>query len=212
MAMALALGGCGDKNDKAVFSPDGGHSSDWVTTHKTAAQADVESCAECHGASLVEGGVAKVSCFSTPRTSYNGFACHATNPIANINCTSCHGVPPNGSATPNLAGAHAKHLALTGITCAICHEGAGSGTANHAKTITVSALPVAYQAKSTSSFGYNLADGTCSGIICHGGLKTPKWDSAAGISCAQCHAQGTASEMPQYNSFYSGQWSSVAVR
>jgi predicted CxxxxCH...CXXCH cytochrome family protein len=209
MTMALALGGCGDKNDKAVFSPDGGHSSDWVTTHKTAAKADVESCAECHGANL-GGGVAKVSCFSTPQSSFNGFACHATNPIANTNCTSCHVSAPNGSAAPNRAGAHAKHLALAGITCATCHEGGGTDTANHGKSITVSALPVAYQAKSTSTFGYNLADGTCSGIICHGGLKTPNWTIGkinVATDCLKCHVQGTASQFPQYNSYYSGQWS-----
>ncbi len=59
--LALALGGCGDKNDKAVFSPVGGHSSDWATAHKTSAKNDLETCVECHGSNL-DGGIAKVSC------------------------------------------------------------------------------------------------------------------------------------------------------
>lgn len=202
--LALALGGCGDRNDKAVFSPESGHSSDWNVAHKTAANADVASCTECHGASL-DGGIVKVGCFSTPRMSYNGFACHSTNPMVNINCTSCHGATPNGTAAPNRAGAHAKHVALPGVTCATCHDGSGFGTATHGKVITVSALPNSFKAKVSTSFGYDAADGTCSGVICHGGQKTPKWGSTVAIGCIQCHEQGTASTVPQYNSFYSGQ-------
>lgn len=211
MVLAFALAGCGDKNDKAVFSPDtnSGHPSDWVTSHKTSAQANLSTCTQCHGGDLA-GGIAKVGCFSTPQTSFNGFACHATNPLVNVNCTSCHFSPPNGTTAPNQAGAHAKHVALAGVTCATCHNGGGSGTANHARALTVSPFPVSFQAKAFTSFGYNAADGTCSGVSCHGGLKTPKWDSTAAIGCIQCHEQGTASALPQYNSFYSGQWTITA--
>ncbi len=41
--------------------------------------------------------------------------CHlAGDPLDAVyaNCASCHGNPPNGSAFPNIGGAHAKHLAL----------------------------------------------------------------------------------------------------
>lgn len=204
VSIALALAGCGDKNDKSTFDADSGHPSDWMTTHKTSATANVNNCTKCHGTNL-DGGIAQVSCFSTTRTSYNGFACHATNPIININCSSCHVSPPNGTTSPNRAGAHAKHVSLVGVTCATCHDGGGSGTASHAKTITVSPFLASYQAKTSTGFGYSAADGTCSGIICHGGLKTPQWDSTVAIGCIQCHEQGTAAEVPQYNSFYSGQ-------
>lgn len=204
MFMAILLAGCGDKNDKASFSADSGHSSDWISVHKTSAKANPETCAECHGENFT-GGIVKVGCFSTPQMSFNGFACHATNPVVSLNCSSCHGATPNGTAAPNRAGAHAKHVALSGVTCATCHDGGGAGTATHGKIITVSALPDSFKAKLSTSFGYNAADGTCSGVICHGGQKTPKWDTAVAISCIQCHEQGTASAVPQYNSFYSGQ-------
>lgn len=209
VSMALALAGCGDKNEKSTFDADSGHPSNWMTTHKTSATANVNNCTKCHGTSL-DGGIAQVSCFSTTRTSYNGFACHATNPLTNVNCSSCHVSPPNGTTAPNRAGAHAKHVALAGVTCATCHDGGGSGTSNHAKSLTVSPFPVSYQAKASTAFGYNSADGTCSGIICHGGLKTPQWDSTVAIGCVQCHEQGTASAVPQYNSFFSGLWTITA--
>jgi len=61
MAVALALAGCGDRNDKAVFGPESGHLPDWTAVHKTSAKADLESCVECHGANL-DGGISSVSC------------------------------------------------------------------------------------------------------------------------------------------------------
>ncbi|MHB8058504.1 MAG: hypothetical protein ACYDHC_11495, partial [Desulfuromonadaceae bacterium] len=145
MALALALGGCGDKNDKAIYSAEGvGHTSDWVTSHKTSANSDLNSCIQCHGNNLT-GGISKVGCFSTSQSSFNGFACHATNPIVNTNCKSCHDTPPSGTAAPNRAGAHAKHLTMYGMACSTCHNGGGSGTANHARgTVTVSPLPLSY--------------------------------------------------------------------
>jgi hypothetical protein len=65
-AVALALTGCGEKNDLAVFSPENGHSSSWATAHKTAAKTNVGSCVECHadenGVLTTTGGKSLVSC------------------------------------------------------------------------------------------------------------------------------------------------------
>ena len=203
MAISLALAGCGDKNEKTVFNPEAGHSSDWAKTHKTAAQANIESCGECHGVNL-DGGIAKVGCFSTPQTARNGFACHASSPAVNAGCTSCHSTPPTGTT----GNGHAKHLALVGVTCDTCHSGGGSGTANHAKGIATVSFPATLIAKTLSTpLSYDSESKKCSGIICHGGLVTPKWDSTAAIGCLECHGQGTGSKTPQYNSYYSGQWS-----
>ncbi len=206
ITMAVALAGCGDKNDKSTYYSDSGHPSGWAASHKTSAKTGSDGCTKCHGENLT-GGIAKVSCFSTPQTSRSGFACHATNPIVNTNCSSCHGTPPNGTSAPNRAGAHATHLALVGVTCDSCHNGAGSGTANHAKTVTV-LLQDSLKAKTvTTTFAYNAANGTCSAIICHGGVTTPNWSTGSitvATDCLKCHEQGTASQTPQYNSFFSG--------
>ena len=45
------------------------------------------------------------------------------------NCASCHAKPPTGSVFPDVAGKHAKHEALAGVTnvCAACHTGADRG-------------------------------------------------------------------------------------
>jgi len=196
MVLILALAGCSDKNDKAVFDSvaSGGHPAGWIKSHKASALADIDACVKCHGETLT-GGVSSVSCLSTPMAIRNGFACHAANPIVNSNCTSCHSTPPNGNAAPNRTGAHTKHLALSGITCDTCHSGAGAGTANHAKasaggsiaSATVSQFASSYQAKGVSTFGYNAPPASnCSGITCHGGLTTPSWNSGT-VDCSSCH-------------------------
>ncbi len=220
--LSLALGGCGDRNDKAVlFSPEGGHPSDWVSTHKASAKANVASCDECHGKNY-DGGISKVSCMS--QSAVSGFTCHATSPAANLNgCVSCHGGLPSGpfgTLAPNRKAAHTKHTALPGIGCGTCHFKAGYGTPGHAmadaaggiRKATV-ALPADFDVNPASgTFGYN-ADGTCSNVSCHGGKVTPAWTGSINIVandnnlCLKCHEQGTAAGVPQYNSFYSGVFS-----
>lgn len=205
LILAFALAGCGNKNDKAAFSPDSGHPADWttwVTVHKASGKTEFEPCNECHGESLA-GGIAQTGCFSTSKTTPNGFACHAANPLVNLNCTSCHGTPPNSTIFPNRANAHAIHMALTEVACSSCHAGAGSGTANHAKTVTVS-IPDNLKANTVvGTFGYNAVGGTCSAVICHGGKVSLSW-IGGGTDCVSCHEQGTASRTPQFNSFYTG--------
>ena len=224
LAMALALGGCGDKNDKAVFSPESGHPSDWVLTHKTSAKADLESCTECHSTgSDTSLSKSRVSC---TMSSTAGFSCHATNPVASTTeCVSCHGVGtsgPFGTTAPNRKFAHTKHMALIGITCSVCHQNAGSGTAGHARITTTGSISRAtvalstYSAAhttSTGSFGFNATDGTCSQISCHGGQSTPAWATGKIIIaannnsvCALCHQSGST----QYNSYNSGTFSGTS--
>ena len=221
LAMAIALGGCGDKNDKAVFSPESGHLSGWKTAHNTP-EAGVESCVECHGVNY-DGGVSKVSCMSSSAVS--GISCHTTNPVGTTTkCVSCHGGLPSGpfgSAAPNRKLAHTKHLALTGITCATCHQNAGSGTAGHARatstgslsraTVALTTYSAAHTA-STGSFGFSATDSTCSQISCHGGKVTPAWTSTINLVasdntiCYQCHAAG----YEQFNGFDSGTYSGTS--
>ena len=207
--LALTLGGCGDKNSKAVFSPEGGHPSEWMSTHKTSARTNIASCVECHGENF-DGGVSKVSCMSPSAVS--GFTCHATSPAASLTgCVSCHGISPSGpfgSTAPNRQFAHPKHTALTG--CDTCHLNAGSGSAGHARANAAGGRSSATVASSASfPFVYN-ANGTCSNVSCHGGKVTPAWSGAINIVandnslCLKCHEQGTSLGVPQYNSYYSG--------
>ena len=210
--LALTLGGCGDKNEKAVFSPDSGHLSNWGAIHKTSAKAGIESCVECHGDNL-DGGKSQVSCMSA--NAINGLSCHATSPAANSsNCLSCHGgVPsgPFGTTAPNRKSAHEKHTALT--ECATCHLGAGYGSASHAKSGSATvALPSTFNINTaTGTYGYNSSTGKCTNISCHGGKTTPIWANGKialvpgdNNLCLQCHEQGAARGVPQFNSFGSG--------
>jgi predicted CxxxxCH...CXXCH cytochrome family protein len=220
LAMALALAGCGDKNDKAVFSPESGHPSDWVQTHKASAQTDVASCTECHGEDY-SGGISKVSC--TSPTAVSGFTCHVSSPVDKpTECVSCHGgvsasgVPtgPFGSndpkSAPNRQFAHTKHIALAGIGCDTCHLKAGTGTAGHAKADLAGGRK---SATVNGAFVHN-DNGTCSNVSCHGGKVTPAWVDTTeiivannNIDCLKCHAPATTAGIPgipQYNSFYTG--------
>lgn len=117
-------------------------------------------------------------------------------------CTACHRQPPNGSAAPNRAGAHAVHSALPGVgtTCAVCHTGAA-----HNDWVDL-AFPAAYNAKSGTAADNPNGTATCTNISCHGGKTTPDWATGSinvNSQCTSCHAYGTT----QYNSYASGKHS-----
>lgn len=172
-----------------------------TTSHTTAGNL-ATACALCHGAALDGVGGTAPSCMSSPRS---GISCHVTNPATTpTGCTSCHGNPP-------ATGAHAAHLSLPNVTCDVCHFGAGSGTLLHANGVSnmalldVNATTNSFKAK-TGVFSLN-ADKTCSAVSCHGGQTTPAWVGGSinvNADCLLCHQQGTASQTPQFNSFFSG--------
>ena len=144
--------------------------------------------------------------------------CHvAASPLTSLNCTSCHASPPDGGAPagaayPNIAGAHAAHLALnsagTAISCDTCHNGLGTGTLNHynranartgANALRVApgdaAFPATYNAQSGASSFDNSAALSCSNVSCHGGQATPNWRTGTldvNTQCTNCHAIGAA--------------------
>jgi predicted CxxxxCH...CXXCH cytochrome family protein len=155
--------------------------------------------------------------------------CHiAASPLTALNCTSCHAAPPDGgvpagAAYPNIAGAHATHLALNGagspVACDTCHTGLGSGTLNHYNRANArpgsdalrvppgdAAFTATYAAQSGASSFDNSAALSCSNVSCHGGQATPNWQTGTidvNNACTNCHASGTA----QYNSYSSGRHS-----
>jgi predicted CxxxxCH...CXXCH cytochrome family protein len=166
------------------------------------------SCVFCHGANYDGVGGTAPSCMNT--NSITGLKCHSNGIPVGIKasgCTSCHSTPPNGAVTPNVKGSHDKHTAIQDVTCSACHNNAGSGTANHAKGIVnFSFLPTYKAKKSGAANPLTNSDFTCENISCHGGKKTPVWGTTNGLACTSCHEQGTAYQVPEYNSYYSGSY------
>ncbi|MDD2897321.1 MAG: CxxxxCH/CxxCH domain-containing protein [Desulfuromonadaceae bacterium] len=165
------------------------HPKPWKAHSSSGNQAN--ACALCHGANY-EGGVGP-SCKSCHTQLQAGLL-----PVAG-QCTSCHGYPPNGSVAPNKSGSHATHLALAGMSanCAACHTGGGSGTANHATTLTVS---IATTFGPADSFNGT----TCSNISCHGGQISPAWGGSLDViaNCTGCHQSAVT-----YPGYHTGQHS-----
>ena len=168
-------------------------------SHYTATSASFPgSCSTCHDVSAPSTKVGPVC-----------QTCHvAGSPVASpplASCTSCHASPPTslgpaGAAYPNLAGAHAKHLALATIpggtnviTCDTCHAGLGPSLLdlnhyNNAKT-RVPPGDVAFVAPfpyTTGTATENAATLTCGAVSCHGAQTTPGWRTA-GTTCTNCH-------------------------
>ena len=211
LVSGLFLSGCGDKNPQVVFDRE--HAPGWLGTHKIAARANPDACRDCHGRDL-SGGIANVSCMS-PNT-IDGLRCHITSPADNTTgCTSCHNgdappssqpFGPNGITSPNRTGGHDKHGSIPYLTCSACHKGAGSGTSRHANAggAAYVIFSSVYKAKKATAAPLHFFDGTCVNISCHGGKPAPAWGSANGLTCYSCHEQGTAYQVPEYNSFYSG--------
>jgi predicted CxxxxCH...CXXCH cytochrome family protein len=184
------------------------------------------NCANCHAVS----GTSPIA--SAPACQ----VCHtAGSPVlpggSFGNCSSCHGsssftpfpdAQPNGTTYPNIAGAHAKHLALgfipggsNAIDCDTCHSGLGFVTLEH--YIRANARPglnalrvppgdlsflATYNAK-TGASSFDNGALTCSNVSCHGGQANLNWQTETldvNTQCASCHAFGTT----QFNSFNSG--------
>lgn len=185
MAVALALGGCGDKNPHAVYSPEGGHKfiPDWNQTHKTSAKSNLDGCIECHGEDLL-GGISAVSCekchpggptskhpvnwgaytYARHAATYNAEI--AANPAKPTSCATavCHGTALTGFATaPNCATA--------------CHLG-GTDKKHPAGWTTLSS-------HKTYLNGISNVSTTCKTSVCHG--TDGKGVFLSGPACDQCH-------------------------
>ncbi len=181
------------------------HAFPWLPgdtyVHTTTDQGNAPVCALCHLNNRTPPSYATVPAGTTPGC-FNNTLCHATP-----TCGTCHAIPPDGAVSPNVAGQHAPHVAVsTIIVCATCHTGAGDGTALHQNGVVDVILDPTYNAKSGAA-SYNATNNTCTNVSCHGGQTTPGWLSGTVIDvntqCTSCHASGTA----QYNSYHSGEHS-----
>ncbi len=210
-AVFSTLVACGKGNESApLVDSTGKHPAGWISQHGAVALPSTSQCAECHG-SLLDGGISKVSCMNPTAR------CHTSSPAVNpTGCISCHGVDstgPDGTKAPNRANAHAKHLALTGVSCGTCHAGSGSGTALHANGTVDILFSTTFNAK-TGSPSFNADNDACSAVSCHGGKTTPSWATGSIViatDCLKCHEQGPVLQSPQYNSYYSGQATPIGV-
>lgn len=119
----LSLVACSKGNDKAptIDPATGKHPSGWAVAgtggaHPAAYLAGPSACPECHGKAL-DGGIAKVSCFSASRS---GITCHPNGPSGH----------PAGWAAPGSHGAAAKSLSsgTQGFAhCRLCHGATFAG-------------------------------------------------------------------------------------
>jgi len=173
-------------------------------------------CSNCHADAATSPDASPPGCQ----------VCHAAgSPLTLASCSSCHANPPAGgagAAYPNVAGAHAAHLALNGagtpVACATCHNGLESGSQGHydranGRTGAGGRVPpgdvvflAAYNAESGAS-SFTPATFSCANVSCHGGQANLNWRTGTldvNTQCTSCHASGTA----QFNSYNSGRHTS----
>jgi len=196
--------GCHDHPNGAAHPTAGDSSGATGWAGHRLAGGDLLRCDICHGMNL--GGIAANGNASAGR-SCAAAGCHTslapgTVPVAG-QCMSCHGKPPNGTATPNTEGAHVRHNNLTTVNshCEICHGGAGSGSPLHSNGNVDITFLTSHDAKSGAAT-IDHSTHTCSNIRCHGGRDiawTGTFDTDA--HCEQCHDLGT----DQYNGYHSGE-------
>lgn len=95
-----------------LLDASGKHPAGFASTHPSYAGPDGSACAECHGADL-QGGIAKVSCFSASR---NGVGCHASGPVF-------HPLDWLNKASANFHGtAYTDNVLVRDLACAACHD------------------------------------------------------------------------------------------
>jgi hypothetical protein len=176
--MLVMIAGCGTPNDKAPFdAATQGHTADWILRHAATQEANISSCAECHGADLA-GGISMVSCTQChlggpysvhplewgDQTALNHAAySESTGAVgcANINC---HGASLLGGTT--------------GPSCSSCHLGG-----------TMSIHPADWAGAISEKHGEYVNANTsnsCGNVYCHGQdlLGVPN----SGPPCNVCHA------------------------
>lgn len=175
------------------------------------------SCTGCHANSA--GGTYPVAAGTAP----NCTGCHLQGlkvPSGTSSCWDCHGASatnglPNGTTFPNIAGSHALHGAITGVVCATCHSGGGTGTSGHGSgnriAATAASVKVAFTGQGTAPT-WTLATKTCSATYCHG-QGSPSWGATstapvsgfpyAAVQCAKCHSGNLTTDVTAAIPFYS---------
>jgi predicted CxxxxCH...CXXCH cytochrome family protein len=160
-----------------------------------------DGCRLCHGATL-GGGPNNASACTT---------CHRNRvPTTLLDCASCHGNPPNGTAYPNIAATHPSHASGTfalPLDCPECHLDRGSVTLDHytrtqswragATSVQTGAVNFGALARTDgASPVYNETSRQCTNAYCHGATlaaggtnHSPIWGQANYLAagCGTCH-------------------------
>jgi predicted CxxxxCH...CXXCH cytochrome family protein len=143
--------------------------------------------------------------------------CHvdATNfNSASAGCQDCHGTNagggrPSGSTFPNDAGSH-NASGHSGLDCATCHNGAGSGAATHGSSGRLPHGPADVTLSFSGAAGTvgtysGPVDKTCTAVNCHDDgtgnkVESPMWGSTVPM-CTACHLSRpmTGSHTPHLN-------------
>lgn len=170
--------------------------------HCKVAPSGFDACNRCHGANLdgVGGVTGATGCTF----------CHRNRiPTTVMDCASCHGNPPSGTAYPDTAGVHASHGTLNvANVCNECHQGLGSITLDHfnrakAHTTSLQAGAVVFGALASTGGltpAYNATTQQCTNVYCHGNtldkpataILSPSWNApfltgVASNDCTKCH-------------------------
>lgn len=138
--------------------------------------------------------------YPTAGTAPDCRSCHVNGDPTDVanGCGSCHGVAggtgqPSGATHPDVAGSHAAHMALNGVSCADCHTAGGpGGKVDHGKG-NRGANPAIVNLNDT--FTWNSGTATCSTASCHANpyqydtIDSPAWGTAVG--CQACHNAST---------------------
>ncbi len=176
--LILSLAGCGDTDPEATLNTGTGqHVAGWLPSgHKAQAKADMETCADCHGADFL-GGIAKIACTqchlgnqnSIHPVQWGNFAYALHGNFARLNGTaSCANVSCHGADLTGVAG--------SGPSCTQCHL--GGPTSVH---------PSSWEGDPVVHGGFVLSRGTasCANAVCHG--PDLKGVFLSGPSCNSCH-------------------------
>ncbi|MBW6511100.1 MAG: CxxxxCH/CxxCH domain-containing protein, partial [Desulfuromonadaceae bacterium] len=189
---------------------------------------DFSDCAQCHGATVTSYTYTSGGAHMDGVTNFvvglgyddNGTrgvlgddtvtscagACHATAAgqaavwtATSLSCDSCHGNPPENGGGDGLA--HSKHLALSGVTCASCHDATVPTDTAHIDTtgadegLTLAARAVAVADNASVLItGFVDLDNTCNNAACHdpsAGGYLADWDVDSS-SCNLCHGNAPA--------------------
>lgn len=165
---------------------------------------DVSALASQGGSAQYRGLASGATGAVAPSASYGQCAnlyCHGGKsvtwggPPLPTDCSGCHGGlatgPDYANGTPK-ANSHAKHVAVNGLTCNLCHASvvdAGGAIVNRALHVD-QVYEIAQGGTATFSVTVAGNAGTptqCSNISCHGGAGTvATWGQS--LNCQDCHA------------------------